>query len=295
MNFLKQQKGVYMQTSILMPYSYAIAAENLELTDDNDSTTKGSIAYKPNRFLEVTLTEKLPFYHGEVNSEQNEYQSKTKENNGKVNDETVKYASSVKAKWLARGQGNRITPPNVRRGEKLLVHRLGQTDQYFWETIENDNHLRKLETVIWVFSATQDESKQIDIDHCYILEVSTHSKRIRLTTSSDNGEPFKYTIDLDTNFGALTIFDDIDNVIKLESKPKRILLRNADNSFLHIAGNSIHMNSNEEVKITTSKLNVEASSYIYNKTPQVTDDAKVTVTGEVLHQSMTTLNGLTGL
>lgn len=299
-----------MFQSILAPYSYGIAAENLALTDDKDANTKGKIAYKPNRYLEVTLTEALPFYHGDINSETTTFNTRYESKSGSVTDEEVETSLSVKAKWLARGAGNRITPPNVRRGERLLIHRLGSTDQYFWETIENDNHLRKLETVIWIFSATKNEKDSIDIDSCYTLEVSTHSKRIRLTTSSANEEPYKYVIDLDTAFGALTIKDDIDNVIKLESKPKRILLKNSDNTLLHIVDKRLHLHADDEVLITTNKYTVQAkekiieqtstkttaaSSSITNTTPQITDDGKVTVTGQVLHRSNTTLNGLTGL
>jgi hypothetical protein len=296
--------------SILVPHSYGIAAENLSLTDDKDTNTKGKIAYKPNRYLEVTLIEALPFYHGDINSDTTTFNSKYESKSGSVKDEEVETSLSVKAKWLPRGQGNRITPPNIRRGERLLIHRLGNTDQYFWEEIESDNHLRKLETVIWIFSATKNEKDSIDIDSCYTLEVSTHSKRIRLTTSSANEEPYKYVIDLDTAFGSLTIKDDIDNVIKLESKPKRILLKNGDNSLLHILDKRLHLHADEEVLITTNKYTLQAkdkiieetttkttgaSGSITNTTPQITDDAKVTVTGTVLHQSMTTLNGLLGL
>lgn len=299
-----------MRTSILVAYSYGIAAENLKLNDEEDNTTKGAIDYKPNRYLEVTLTEALPFYHGDINSDTEDYTSKYESRSGQVTDEDIQTASSVRAKWLARGQGNRITPPNVRRGERLLIHRLGNTDQYFWEVIETDNHLRKLETVIWVFSATQDESTEIDIDSCYTIEVSTHEKRMRITTSNANEEPYKYTIDLDTKYGSLTIMDDIENIIKLESKEKRIFLRNADNSFLHIAGKAIHMNADDEILVTTKKYTLQAeeqiiektatkttdaSSSITNTTPQITDDAKVTVTGQVLHKALTILHGLTGL
>lgn len=298
-----------MKHSLMVPYSYGIAAENLKLTDDKDKNTKGAIDYKPNRYLEVTLTEKLPFYHGDINSDTTTFSSKHESRSGQVTDDEIKTTLSVKSKWLARGQGNRITPPNVRRGERLLIHRLGDTDQYFWETIENDNHLRKLETVIWVFSANKDEKKEIDIDSCYILEVCTHSKHIRLTTSKANEEPYRYTIDLDTNHGSLSIFDDIANVIKLESKPKRILLCNSDGSLLHILGEEMHLHANKKILVTTEKYILQASesiteetkvkttnasTSITNTTPQITDEAKVTVTDQVLHQSMTTLNGLTG-
>jgi hypothetical protein len=288
-----------------------MAAENLTLNakDSKQSSAKGSIDFKPNPYLEVTLTEALPFNHGEINESKPEYDSALKTRQGAVNATSTKTALSVRAKWLSRGQGNRITPPNVRRGERLLIHRLGSTDQYFWETIETDNHLRKLETAIWVFSATKDESVEIDFDSCYFVEVSTHEKRIRIGTSMADGEPYRYTIDLDTKFGKLTMTDDIDNFILMESKPKRILLRNADNSFVHMADTRMHFNADDEILITTKKYTIQASesmteetatkktdasSGITNTTPTIKDNANVEVSGTVKHGGVTTLNGMIG-
>ena len=57
----------------------------------------------------------------------------------------------VYAKWLQHGQSNRITPPFLGIGEKVLLYSFGNNDELYWTTMDTDSHLRKNEKAIWSF------------------------------------------------------------------------------------------------------------------------------------------------
>ena len=66
---------------------------------------------------------------------------------------TIKLEESkfVYAKWLQHGQSNRVTPPDLGIGEKVLLYSFGNNDELYWTTIDTDSKLRKNETVTWSF------------------------------------------------------------------------------------------------------------------------------------------------
>lgn len=256
-----------MFQSALTLYSIGIAAENLSINPKSpeDSTLKIKGAYKPNYALQVTLTEALPYSHGEVNSINKTQKVNTKDSNNKSLNAEIKIGSSIKAMWLQR-EPNRVTAPNMRRGERVLIWRLGQSDKYYWEPYAADNHLRKLETVIWLFSATQKENEELDISNCYMLEVNTHSKRVRLQTSKSNGEAFEYIINLDTQEGKFTLTDNVNNRIQLDSSQDRITLSNKVGSFFNMKGTEITMNADTSITMKTNTFRVIAKETIHETT-----------------------------
>lgn len=284
--------------SLIKFYSYATAAENLRLTADTKEEKdciKGKIAFKPNFFLEVALSESYPLQHGEVSSTPQKHPTQHTDSTGKLSKQEVLAGSSVRAKWLKIGDSNRITPPNIRRGERLMVYRLGDTDKYFWDTIDVDNHLRKLETVIWVFSATQKEEDGIDLDNYYYIVLSTHDKKIRLQTSAANNEPYRYSIQIDTDGSTVDISDDNGNKIHLSSKEHVIALENTDKSSVIIDKTEIFLNANDKITMNTSVVEINASTKVDINTPVTTLSDKLVVKGKSwFHDFVTFLNGFAG-
>jgi len=141
---------------------------------------------------------------------------------------TVKVSSKIRAKWLSLGQYNRITPPDVRKGEQVLLFRYANADMFFWTTINNYPKLRTREHVIIAYS----DKKEMDIndvlDNMYFIEISTRDKLLHLHTSTNDGEYTTYDFKLNTKEGYFQILDGKNNEIKLDST--------IDSLFIHMEG-----------------------------------------------------------
>lgn len=230
-----------MQASCFKSVSLGIVAENKKMSD-----AKGKI----NRVVMVTPIEDLSMTNGEIRSNPEQLEASGTDVSGKAYSTSVPVDQVVEATWVPF-LSNRLTPPDVRRGERVRLWRSGDADKYYWSTMGLDDNLRKLETVIFAFSATTDESQvDLDLNNCYYFEVSTHNKSITIQTSSSNGEPFRYTAQINAAEGAFLIEDDIGNSIELDSPENRICLENADDSKVELKGGKIAIVANEEVSLT---------------------------------------------
>lgn len=154
--------------------------------------------------------------------------------------------ATVEATWLPWGS-NRKTAPDVRRGERVYLWQAANDDKYYWTVTGLDDHLRKLETVIFAFSATTEEGAGLDIDKCYFIEVSTHSKAITLQTSSANGEPYEYTFQFNTAEGAVTLTDDVGNYFELDSEAQKLTLKNQAQSHVILDKTRINIKALDEI------------------------------------------------
>lgn len=232
------------QMSKLRFYSIGIVAENKALKS---------------KHVEVTPTEEMPMLNGELAPVAVDYKAKAVNNLGSSYETTVETTTTIKALWLPIGAANRITAPDVRRGELVNLYKFGDTDQYFWNTLNDDVKLRKLETVIYAFSATMNEAAEINDKTYYFIEISTHKKLITLHTSKDNGEPYGYDIQLDTGNGKLVITDDVGNYILLDSSQSQIKLQNIDGSTFDMIGPVLNIKIPNQINVLTPLVDVVGS------------------------------------
>lgn len=225
-------------------YSLGIAASNLELNSVE---------------LEVSPIEHLPMLEGELSQLPSGVVARGSDSVGSSYQEELQVASSVRASWRSIGSSNRMTPPNVRRGEELILYQVGDSDKYYWDTINNLGGLRKLETVVYAFSGTKGESVvELNPDNSYVLEISTHEGRVKLTTSKANGEPFAYSLEVDAKNGKLEFKDDVGNEVLLNSEDKRVKLLNGDGSLVDVVGKAISLMASDSVTIKTKQFSVSA-------------------------------------
>lgn len=211
---------------MLVPYSIGIVAANKPLKSME---------------IEVTPREDLTMANGEVTDNLATANTKGKDASGASFETTVRSSTTVTARWLPLGS-NRKTAPDVRRGEKVMIWKFADADKYYWSSLEYEAKLRKLETIIFAISNTQDEAADADGDNTYFIEFSTHNKRIHLHTSVSDGEPFGYDFMFDTKNGTVTLKDTIDNLIYLESAAKRIILKNASNTYMDLNDKDLFVN-----------------------------------------------------
>lgn len=220
--------------SIFKLYSIGLVAENKPRND---------------RFVNVVLVEDSAGLDGEITFNPQEYRLKGQDKEGNQYEVVTTMDVSLNCEWLPSGT-NRITPPDVVRGELVEVFRLGDTDQYYWRTMGLRDNLRSLETVIFAFSATPSlEGKPLTLDRCYFLEVSTHDKLVTFSTSKANGEPFVYTAQFNTAQGQFILNDDIGNQFELISRERILKMFNVDGSFVDINKKKITISADEEIRL----------------------------------------------
>lgn len=203
--------------SHFQPYSIGIASMNKHL----DSEVLYAVPIEVNQFGE-----------GELDSEPEKFEGKGKDRHDEDYEVSVNHDSSVEALWLKSGHTNRRTPPDIRRGERVMLYRHSDSGAIFWESMGMDDHLRKLETVVYTWSDTQDEAKNsTDPDQCYQFEICTHTKQITLQTVKADEEPFAYTYQFNTGEGIVLLTDDVKNFLQLDSPETCWTIKNKDGSY----------------------------------------------------------------
>jgi len=225
-------------------FSVGIAAQNKAATERN---------------LEVFPVETIPFADGEITDNLSESQVDGKKSDGTAFTDKVKTTASLKAQWLRFGHDNRLTAPDVRRGEWIMLYQFGDTDKYYWMTLQDDSKLRRLETVIYGWSGSSVEGDPVDHDHMYYLEVSTHKGLVSFHTSKVNGEFCTYDVQINTKDGAVTIQDDLGNVIFMDSAQHRLYMKNTDESFFDMDKKVLTISTPTQINLKSTAINITAS------------------------------------
>ncbi len=222
--------------------------------------------------VEVSPMEDLTMLDGELDDARVETKAKGKNAEGQAYDTNVKMSNTVRATWLAFGSGNRLTPPDVRRGERVMLFQFADADKFYWIDIMADNRLRKLERVIWAISATKDEAADTDAKHSYYLEMDSHNGLVALHTSQANGEPFGYDLQINAKEGRVVLMDTINNHFLLDSGQQKLHLENAAGSYLDI--------TKQKAKLFTGdSVDIETQTYTLNCQTSTTNSNQTTVNG----------------
>lgn len=224
--------GVTMDVSVFRTVAVGTVAENKSLlskeiawySQEWSSMRDGEIASRP---------EQMTFTTQDING--------TQVQGGIVHDNTLK------ATWLPSGS-NRLTAPNVRRGERVEILQVGDTDKFYWRTMGLDDNLRKLETIIFGISDTQNEDDgELNPANMYWFEFSTHSKKLAFSSSKADGEPYLYEMYFDFLNGEFQLTDDIGNFVNLVSKLSLIHLQNDKGTFVKLDKKDINMYAPQDV------------------------------------------------
>jgi len=172
-----------------------------------------------------------------TNSDGTEYQVK------------VTSTRDMECEWLPM-EGNRATPPDVERGELVMIYRLGDTDQYFWTCMGLRQHLRTLECVITMYGATPDLAGcGLDFSKCYYSIWSPLDGHITFATSQANKEKFKYTFQINTKDSFAAMSDDVGNMAEINSADSRVMLKNVNNSMFRAEKQIIDVKADKEINL----------------------------------------------
>lgn len=270
--------------------------------------------------IEVTMTEIHPFVNGELRANVETKTASGVDARGNAFNVTVHMANTIKATWKGDGT-NRITPPDVRRGDPVEIWQYGEVNKYYWVVRDDPSkkNVRKLETVITTFSNTRDENdNEPNAKNSWYSEVNTHDKVwTLLQTNRNDGEPFAYSVQVDAKTGTLVLADDDGNFVQINSKEQHIELINSYGSEFHLKKGKVlvicedfEVQASNSIKTTTKTATHETVSTNYKSSswsvqvPTTTWQGNITqsgnfsgaggsmtYTGTSVFNGSTTLNG----
>ena len=222
------------------------------------------------RELMVNSHEKLGFQDGETVDRVDtlEYQGQNLEGKETAGQSFV--GQTVPAIWLP--EGNRKTPPNVRRGERIDLYQFGSNDKYYWRCQNLDENLRRLETVVFGINANPAvEQAGDDPEHMYFIEWSSHSKTITISTSQMNGEYCTYDLQIDAGNGKIVAQDNLGNYGFINSKDVHIKLMNQLGTFFELnkcningyAPQNIFLKADQNVDVKAMKITLNGGGSVF--------------------------------
>jgi phage baseplate assembly protein gpV len=203
----------------------------------------------------------------------------------------ISSSSNITAKWINLGGSNRITAPDVYKGETVVLYKYENVDEYYWSTIFREPSLRKQETVIYSYSNEKTPMKEFNPDSSYWFLVDTFGKMLKLHTSNNDKEEVKYDITMNTKEGTFEVFRDSNgNFMLLDSKQKTltvyalkdITLLDSSGDYVKINSDSmsVTVNSGKSVIVNTKSVTVNASNTVINS-PSNLVNGDLNVTGNV--------------
>lgn len=166
--------------------------------------------------------EALPRLKGEVGKIKKELKVTGSDVNGNEVKSAIIAGGAIPAEWIPLGQSNRMTAPDVVKGEMVLLIRYSDTDTYYWTPMKRQSALRRLETVLYAFSNLASGVKAFTKATSYWFEVSTHEKYIHLHTSANDGEVCEYDVSIDCKQGVVTITDSLGTMFRLDSQNGKV-------------------------------------------------------------------------
>lgn len=236
--------------------------------------------------LEVYPIETMTYVDGEITDVYNEDTVTGIDAFGRQYSIKVKMAITIEATYLPM-DSNRLTPPDIRRGERVLVWRFGDADQYYWTTTGLDDYLRRLETIVYGLSNTRDESvTQLTPENSWFIRWCSRTKQVQLKTNRSDGESVSYEFLFDIARGIVTLKDDLGNSFMLDSHERHFRLLNADASVFELNKQVANLTTGTSINLKTKAYTLNCDSVtvvtkttVY-KSPTFTLTGNLTMTGD---------------
>lgn len=223
-------------------------------------------------YIRVYLTELLPLAKGHIKDNPIPMTKKWYDARGTAHTSRGTHNNNITCKYYTTDT-YRKTPPDVQRGERVMVWQQGDTDQWWWEPTGLDSmSVRRTETVIHSVAAETPEGKNPDshdASNTYYQEMSSQNKTFTISTSKKNGEVAAYAIQINAGGGCIVIEDDQGNYIHLDTKNTLIDLKNKFGTQVSLDKNNIEVNAVEQYNEKVGG----------NKTVTIKGNCKVEISG----------------
>ncbi len=216
------------------------------------------------RIVKVYVNDILPFLNGELgdNDGLEGFEYIDDELDEVMVDEAAT-TNHITAEWFSM-ETNRVFPPDMRKGEQVLVIKYSDEDLYYWLPLGRDDNLRKLELHRIAVSDDIKTDKKLDDLNTYFFELDTlHFQRIRIVTNKSNGEDYKYEFVIDAQNDYISMSDDIGNEVILESKIPRVKLINS-------RGTTVDLNKDDAIVLAPRDIILHAKRQVVIKATNIT-------------------------
>lgn len=245
------------------------------------------------RELLVYPAELLPFLSGEVSAKEVENSVSTKGKNAYSG--TVKTTTIIKC--LYRDEtSNRAFPPDIRKGEEVVIYNYGDDNTYYWKSSGRNDNARRTETYRVAISGTLQNVAENNDDSTYFFEMDTRrSHRVRISTSNQDGEMFRYTFCFNADTNEVFLGDDNGNQFYIKSDQPRVCMKNTDGSLVDLNMTNIVIAAKNDISITSTEGNITFTAQQGTMTSYSKSDMKLQTeanfTREVTGNSDTTIQG----
>lgn len=246
--------------------------------------------------IEVVPTDQQPFTKGDLVADVTEVKADVTNGMGDQYSASTLASKAITADWIG-DSGNRVTPPNVRRGDEVRLYRNSDSDQYFWEAVNNDPSRRRLEKAKWQYSATNDEStKELNDTNSYTIEVDAETGAITVRTSVANGEAAPIAVQLNGKKGFVAIEVGEGNFIEItHGKDGKVRLYNNRGSYIEMDGGGCTQHADERQLFTTKNHITEAKSIARKADTETANVKNYTVNATTISLNATNMSVGTGM
>lgn len=225
----------------------------------------GAVKELSSMTVEVMPVEDNVLADGVLSDNISNYMASGKDASGNSYQSTTPTTLTVQATWMPMGS-NRMTAPDVRPGERVMLYRFGDTDKYYWVTIGSDMNLRKLETAVYAWNGSPGEGSGTTGDTSYFFEVSTHQKLVHFHTSKGNGEVCGFDVQINPGTGKVQVQDDLGNFFLLDAVNQILQLSNAAGTSMQIAKQNLTMVVPDTWNVQAKTANFKFNSWTITST-----------------------------
>lgn len=215
-----------------------------------------------NRAIKIYPHEHVTNVEGDI-EQVNNVNKQSKDSQNKSYNISIEDKYTITAIWR-NPNSNRVTPPNVRKGEMVEVYQYDNTDKYYWMTAGNELDIRGLEHVEYIYVNDPGNVPATDAN-CYKVIYSTLNKLMGIRTVDNNGEATTYEKMLDTKNGIdILVLDGFGNSIILNSRE---------------GGLNITTNTHVTIKTSTANIEVDNCNITANENCNVVAKADCNIEG----------------
>lgn len=204
--------------------------------------------------IEVVLAETTPFVSGELVDGINTVSVDGVTPSGAAQTFSIKTSNTIRATWMGDST-NRISAPDVRRGDKVQILQYSNTDKFYWQVVtEPGINVRKKETIIEAISNTTDETQtDLNASNSWYKEFSTHDKRMSIKTNKSDGEKWAYTMQLDVKTGNMVFADDTGMYVQINSEDESIELGTTSGGLVKLVKKILTLDNLDEFIVNSKK------------------------------------------
>lgn len=153
-----------------------------------------------------------------------------------------------------KGSAESDMPPDVVKGETVEITQDTNTSTLYWSASGRSTSNRSRERKEMRAANQEGYVKNIDDGNSYVIKIDTlTTKEIRMQTCMSDGEKFAYTIVISPKESKITICDNENNEICIDSKEEHIFMRNKSESIIDMMKKCITIGCHENIVLKAEK------------------------------------------